>query len=125
VAPGSGPGTGAPLGQAACRHYLAGAAAFFLSERSAEWAPRAVEHLLAAHLLDPAAMDHVQARSRLRTAFLRLGDVPGLRTSGAPATVEFVPTGPPLPFVLRPTEALAPTWQLPAPPSTTAATARP
>jgi hypothetical protein len=118
IAAGEGPARGEDPDVAACRHYLVGAAAFFLSERSAELAPRAVEHLLAAHLLAPRAMGHVQARSRLRTAWARQNALPGTRPSAgpAPAPVEFVTTGAAHPFTLRPAEADGPTWHLPAPP---------
>lgn len=113
--PGAGPAENESAEVAACRHYLAGAAAFFLSERAPELAPRAVEHLLAAHFLAPRAMAHVQARSRLRTAWTRIGELPGIRPAGPPAMIEFTATGAPHPFTLRPAEADAPTWRLPPP----------
>jgi len=113
--PGADPAENEGVEVAACRHYLAGAAAFFLSERAPEFAPRAVEHLLSAQFLAPRAMEHVQARSRLRMAWMRTGELPGIRPQGAPATIEFTATGAPRPFTLRPAEADAPAWRLPSP----------
>lgn len=113
--PDAAPLDDAARAERACRHYLAGAAAFFLSERTPEYAPRAVEQLLSARLLSPVEMDHVQARSRLKTAFTRLGDVPGLQPKGNLAVVEVAARGAPAGFVLRPRRADTPRWPLPAP----------
>lgn len=113
--PDAAPGDATARAERACRHYLAGAAAFFLSERTPEYAPRAVEQLLSARLLSPVEMDHVQARSRLKTAFTRLGDVPGLQPKGNLAVVEVASRGTPVGFVLRPRRADTPRWPLPAP----------
>jgi hypothetical protein len=115
AAPDMPPGDETARAERACRHYLAGAAAFFLSERAVEYAPRAVEQLLAARLLSPGEMDHVQARSRLKTAFARLGDVPGLQPKGSLAVVEVAARGAARGFVLRPRRADTPRWPLPAP----------
>ncbi len=99
----------------ACYHYLAGAAAFFLSERAPEQAARAVEQLSAARLLQPDSMDHVQARSRLKMAWSRLGEVPGVTAKGALAEVAVVPGSQASAFTLRPAHSASPLFELPAP----------
>ncbi len=74
----------------ACAHYQAAAAHFFLSQAKATQrmhAAFAVKHLLAANLLAPTSMTGVQATSRLKTAWARVGKVPGWLT-GAPVQVQ-------------------------------------
>ncbi len=91
---------GAPA-ERACAHYVAGAAAFFLSHPPAERAARAwqaVRHLTAAQALAPAAMAERQPQARLASAWSRVEDAPGwtakagvapaVLVTDAPATVQ-------------------------------------
>lgn len=81
----------------ACAAYVAGSAAFFLSDRRADRRRRAAEavrHFTLAEALAPAAMAERQPRSRAENAWKRLGEVPGWLTAAAPVAVEVaLPTG--------------------------------
>lgn len=86
LAHAGGPGAG-------CAHYLAGSASFLLSSRRgserANHAARAVRHFSAAQALTPRAMQALQPRMRLKTAWARLGRVPGwLPKASKPVAVE-------------------------------------
>ncbi|MGK0359778.1 MAG: hypothetical protein ACI9U2_002084 [Bradymonadia bacterium] len=80
-----------PPAARACAHYVAGAAWFYLSGRRtdrARHAISAVSHLVAAQALAPVAMQQRQPRSRLQTAWARVGQVDGwLPRRGRPVTV--------------------------------------
>ena len=71
--------SGSPAARA-CAHYSAGAAWFFLSGRRADrvrHAVSAVTHLVAAEALAPEAMRQRQPKSRLQTAWSRVGTLEG------------------------------------------------
>lgn len=89
----------AALGQAgtgaACAAYVAGSAWFFLSATGPDrrfQAARGVAHLVRAQALDPEGMAGVQPQSRLREAWMRVGDVPGW-LEGGPIPIEFTGEG--------------------------------
>lgn len=80
----------------ACAAYVAGSASFFLSDRRADRRRRAADaarYFALAQALTPDAMSGRQPKSRMRTTWARLGQVPGWLT-GRPVPVEVaVPDG--------------------------------
>jgi len=67
-------------GGRACAHYLAAGAYFFLSSQGeGQWmrSAQAVHHLIQAEMLAPEQMKGAQPKSRLRTAWGRLGKIEG------------------------------------------------
>ncbi len=122
----------------ACAAYVAGSAAFFLSassERRRPAAAAAVRHFARAEALAPAAMSGRQPKSRLRTAWQRLGEVPGwLRgrrpvalavPGGPPGTVRISPADPETWAAVCPGEACAVGIELPRGPDGASVSLRP
>ncbi|MBU1432193.1 hypothetical protein KKF91_16780 [Myxococcota bacterium] len=75
-----------------CAHYLAAGAHFYLSNQRVGaqlHAAHAVAHLLRSQTLTPKAMESTQGQARLKTAWQRVGLVPGwLEAKNAPVWVE-------------------------------------
>ncbi len=93
----------------ACAAYVAGSAAFFLSADRAvrpAFAVAAVTHFARAEALAPAAMSGRQPKSRMRTAWQRLGAAPGWLKGRTPVPFA-IPAGPPGTVRLSPADPAA------------------
>lgn len=93
----------------ACAAYVAGSAAFFLSADRAvrpAFAVAAVTHFARAEALDPAAMAGRQPKSRMSTAWQRLGSAPGWLKGRKPIPFA-IPAGPPGSVRLSPADPAA------------------